>query len=139
MRNPENMFATVFAMLLDTKTGVLTFANAGHEPPLLLGRERSFLKMENGMALGLFANIISYSGADNVSFSCTRMGQVYSVTFSDNGVPFDPVNAYIYEKDFEELDTGGMGIKLAKMNSSDMVYACIDNRNVLTLKFDIRE
>ena len=269
-RNTENMFATVFVMMLNTKTGLLTYANAGHEAPVFLGSEVSFLKMQPGMAIGLFedadivteeiklndgegiliytdgvtdstnadmeqygkenlvktvygaytengnlwradkvvkavtaslkeysknreqfdditctaivfnkndgkelssdiasfnavkqemisalgdndesrrmilaceeifANIISYSGADDVSFACIRMGQVYSVTFSDNGVPFDPVNAYIREKSFEELDTGGMGIKLAKMNSSDMVYTRVNNRNNLTLKFDIK-
>ena len=43
------------------------------------------------------------------------------------------------EKSFEELDTGGMGIKLARMNSDDMVYARRQNRNVLTLKFYIKD
>ena len=268
--NPENMFATVFAMMLNRKTGDLTFANAGHEPPLLLGREGGFLKMKPGMALGLFedadivteelrlddgegllvytdgvteainkdkaqygreglekavysayndnggswradktvgsvikalneytkdqqqfdditcgalvysksdgkelsadiasfkavkqemvsslgdtdesrqmilaceeifVNIINYSWADDVTFSCSRMGQVYSVTFSDNGVPFDPVSAYIREKSFEELDTGGMGIKLARTYSKEMIYTRDNNRNILTLKFDIK-
>ncbi len=270
MRNPENMFATVFALLLNTKTGLLTFANAGHESPLLLRGETEYLKMDHGMALGLFAdskiiteelrlnvgegilvytdgvtetinkdkvqygreglkktvdkayaeggsystdkvvqsvagsleeyaeglqqfdditcvalvynengekglspdirsfkavkqamlsslgdnedsrcmilaceeifsNIVNYSGADNVSFACKRMGQIYSVTFTDNGTPFDPTEAKIREKDFEDLDTGGMGIKLARMYSNDMVYIRAKNMNILTLKFELRE
>jgi adenylate cyclase len=33
--NPESLFITAFAGLLDTRTGALQFCNAGHEPPLL--------------------------------------------------------------------------------------------------------
>ena len=70
--------------------------------------------------------------------SCKYMGRIYSVTFSDNGAAFDPVSADVREKDFEELDTGGMGIKLAKMYSNDMIYARTNGRNVLTMKFNIK-
>jgi adenylate cyclase len=33
--NPEQLFVTVFAGLLDISTGELEFANAGHEPPFM--------------------------------------------------------------------------------------------------------
>jgi serine phosphatase RsbU (regulator of sigma subunit)/CHASE2 domain-containing sensor protein len=33
--NPEALFVTAFAGILDTRTGALAFCNAGHEPPLL--------------------------------------------------------------------------------------------------------
>lgn len=52
--NPENMFATVFALILDAETGIVSFANAGHEAPLMLGREPAYLKVTPGIALGLF-------------------------------------------------------------------------------------
>ena len=61
------------------------------------------------------------------------------MTFSDNGIPFDPVNADIRKKEFEELDTGGMGIMLARENSKEMIYNRIDDRNVLTLSFEVYE
>jgi serine phosphatase RsbU (regulator of sigma subunit) len=32
--NPESLFVTVFAGVLDTRTGSLAYSNAGHEPPL---------------------------------------------------------------------------------------------------------
>ena len=31
--NPESLFITAFAGILDTRTGILEFCNAGHEPP----------------------------------------------------------------------------------------------------------
>lgn len=269
LSNPENMFATVFAMILNTRTGVVRYANAGHEPPLILKKESSFLDMDHGVALGLFedsgiimeelilkdgegiliytdgitesinengvqfgksrlmtsinrsyalcenshdpdilvrglvssvkghsnaleqfdditcaaltykkmeeskikpdlesfydirqaimsslgdssstrriilaceeifANIVNYSTADSVSFSGEKMGNVYSVTFTDNGVPFDPVNSVIKEKKFEELADGGMGINLVKKTANEMVYMRLDERNILTLNFNI--
>ena len=54
--NPENMFATVSALMLDTETGIVTIANAGHEKPLILSREPCYLDVMSGVALGLFEN-----------------------------------------------------------------------------------
>lgn len=273
LANPENMFATIFLLSLDVKTGIMRYANAGHNPPILLSEKTSFLKMESGMALGLFydavieensiqlsdgdgiliytdgiteatdkdnslygeerllkevsscydseseligarelvdsvvasvkrhcgdseqfddmtcaaliyrkegegkqtltpdiaafrhvkeailrslgeseytrtvilaceeifANIVAYSGADNVYFTSKRSGDTYSVSFSDNGVPFDPVMAKVQDKEFEELDNGGMGIMLARMYSREMNYNRIDDRNYLVLKFNTKE
>ena len=34
--NPESLFVTAFAGVLDTRTGSLAYCNAGHEPPLAL-------------------------------------------------------------------------------------------------------
>ncbi|MCR5403610.1 MAG: SpoIIE family protein phosphatase [Butyrivibrio sp.] len=272
LANPENMFATVFVLLLDVTTGKMKYANAGHNPPLLLSEKSAFMEVESGMALGLFddtvieekslslkdgegiliytdgitesiddrkelfgekrlqeeadfifnqdrefcsaretvigikeavnrhcagceqfddmtciaviyhkeeeggkelspdiasfklvrkailgslgesehtrkvilaceeifANIVSYSGADNVYFTIKRSGDTYSVTYSDNGVPFDSVSAKIQSKEFEELDTGGMGIMLARMYSRDMNYNRIGDRNYLEMKFNIK-
>lgn len=50
--NPENMFATLIAAIFDPITGVLTFANAGHTPPLMVGG--AYLAPDPGIALGLF-------------------------------------------------------------------------------------
>ena len=55
----------------------------------------------------------------------------------DNGEAFDPVNAKPVEKKFEELDLGGMGIKLARQFSRDMNYKREMERNILALTIDI--
>lgn len=34
--NPEDLFVTLFAMILDLDTGALEYCNAGHEPPVLV-------------------------------------------------------------------------------------------------------
>lgn len=54
-QNPEGMFVTLFAMLIDPKTGAVRFANAGHNPPVLLrDGTAQYLKPKPGIALGLF-------------------------------------------------------------------------------------
>ena len=84
----------------------------------------------------IFTNIVNYSGAKNVSFYFERTEKLCAVTFFDDGVPFDPVTVNLRDKAFEELDTGGMGIRLARMNTKEMVYNRIDNTNQLVLRFD---
>ncbi len=54
-QNPEGMFVTVFIMLIDSKTGTVRYANAGHNPPVIIKDGRaSFIKPKTGVALGLF-------------------------------------------------------------------------------------
>jgi sigma-B regulation protein RsbU (phosphoserine phosphatase) len=54
-QNPEGMFVTVFALLLDPLTGTVQFANAGHNPPVLIvNGSAAYLKPKPGIALGLF-------------------------------------------------------------------------------------
>jgi sigma-B regulation protein RsbU (phosphoserine phosphatase) len=53
--NDESMFVTVFACLLDVTTGVLSFANAGHNKPLIArsGGTYEFLELKRGLPLGV--------------------------------------------------------------------------------------
>jgi len=52
--NNTSMFATVFCGILDTRTGEVEFANAGHNPPLVCsgGEHFKFLQLEKGFVLG---------------------------------------------------------------------------------------
>src|SRR5262249_577619 len=52
---PGNRFITLFYAVYDTKTGSLTYVNAGHTPPLLLRQQGEVERLhEGGVALGLF-------------------------------------------------------------------------------------
>ena len=42
------------------------------------------------------------------------------MTLEDSGIPFDPLSKQKVEKDFEELDSGGMGIPLILELVSDV-------------------
>lgn len=55
--NNTSMFATVFCGLMDTRTGVIEFANAGHNPPLVCpsGGAFEYLQTGKGFVLGPMA------------------------------------------------------------------------------------
>lgn len=46
--NPESLFVTVFAGVLDTRTGRLEYCNAGHEPPFVLGPDGKIARLAAG-------------------------------------------------------------------------------------------
>ena len=52
--NPEGMFITVLVCVLDPQTGMTRMANAGHMPPLVIGRNVREITIEPGILLGLF-------------------------------------------------------------------------------------
>ena len=67
--NPENdssMFVTVFCAILDTTTGEITFANAGHPPPFHYDSVNGFkyVKVPRGFVIGPMPD---------VNFTCQKM------------------------------------------------------------------
>ena len=52
--NESQMFVTMFAGILDLRTGVIEYSDGGHEPPFILcrGRGVQLFEKENGLALG---------------------------------------------------------------------------------------
>jgi serine phosphatase RsbU (regulator of sigma subunit) len=55
LRNARaNLFVTVFFGVLDPVNGILSYANAGHNPPFLVGEQNGIKTLENtGMPLGI--------------------------------------------------------------------------------------
>jgi sigma-B regulation protein RsbU (phosphoserine phosphatase) len=56
--NEQAMFVTVFLAILNYKTGELTYANAGHNPPYMVSSNGNvkLLKTKHGIAMGVFEN-----------------------------------------------------------------------------------
>ena len=68
---------------------------------------------------------------------CKRNDAGFVVEFTDDGKAFDPAGFSAIERDFYDLDSGGMGIKLARMNSKEMHYERRDEKNHLSISFDL--
>lgn len=59
LESVASMFVTVFYGILDCKTGVLTYANGGHNPPYIIKKDNSVssLELTGGIALGVLDDI----------------------------------------------------------------------------------
>ena len=53
--NEPSMFVTLFVGVLDLATGLLTYSNAGHNAPLLIGRGVGLLPCDANLPLGVMA------------------------------------------------------------------------------------
>jgi sigma-B regulation protein RsbU (phosphoserine phosphatase) len=56
--NPQSMFVTVFLCVIDLATGRMSYANGGHNPPLisLSGAPYEFMELKKGVPSGMFEN-----------------------------------------------------------------------------------
>jgi sigma-B regulation protein RsbU (phosphoserine phosphatase) len=53
------MFATAFCAILDIRTGEVRFANAGHNPPLIIDSQKArYLTLKPGFVLGPMENTV---------------------------------------------------------------------------------
>lgn len=61
--NESNMFVTLFVGVLDLKTGILDYCNAGHNPPIIIAPtgEVSYMSVKPNIPVGLFDSF-NYSG-----------------------------------------------------------------------------
>lgn len=67
-RNDAMLFVTAFACVVDTATGEVRFANAGHNPPVLKQNGKlSYLKCKPGLVLGAM-DVVRYREG---SFTCS--------------------------------------------------------------------
>ena len=82
-----------------------------------------------------FVNIVSYSGASGIWYSVDEGEGGLRIVLEDDGIPFDPLTGETQNREFEELDDGGMGIGLIRATVRKASYRWTDGRNVLDLLF----
>ena len=87
----------------------------------------------------VLSNIVSYSGAKTLAFSCRKLDAELHLCFTDDGVPFDPTTAEIKEKEVHELDQGGMGLSIIRKSVSSFRYERKDSRNNLFMTFRLED
>ena len=83
----------------------------------------------------IFVNIAHYSGADEAIINCSLENDKLEITFSDSGVPFNPLAKP--DPDFtlnaEEREIGGLGIFLTKKFMDTVSYEYKDGMNCLRI------
>jgi serine phosphatase RsbU (regulator of sigma subunit) len=64
-QNPLEMFVTVFYGILNLRTGVLSYANGGHNPPIIVREDGRVteLPVTGGMAMGIMAGLTYEQGS----------------------------------------------------------------------------
>lgn len=94
----------------------------------------------------LFVNIAHYAYSPDIGEVTIRVEvqeepPVVSVTFLDNGAPFDPLAKEDPDVTLpsEERPIGGLGIYMVKKSMDDIVYEYKDGQNILTIKKKIEK
>ena len=83
----------------------------------------------------IYANIVNYSKATLASISYRIENGKLCLSFTDNGVPYNPLKASEPDTTLsaEEREIGGLGIFMVKKMTESMEYEYVDDKNVLTL------
>lgn len=79
---PSTKFLTLFYGNLDPRTGLLTYSNGGHNPPLVMRRDGEVQRLEaGGLAIGIFPNEVYAEGS--VAFQPGDVLLIYSDGISE--------------------------------------------------------
>ena len=83
----------------------------------------------------IFVNIAHYSGADEAIINCNFENDKLEITFSDSGVPFNPLAKPDPDitLNAEEREIGGLGIYLTKKFMDTVSYEYKDGMNCLRI------
>ena len=110
---PGTRFITLFYSVFDMSTGELTYVNAGHTPPLVLGSGGVTRLHEGGVALGLFDASTFQTG--RMTLGANDLLAIYSdgITEAEDpkGHPFD-------ERGLEEILLAERGNNVAAIGSA---------------------
>lgn len=83
----------------------------------------------------IYTNILHYSKASNVEISYKIEEGKLFLSFSDNGIPYDPLEAPDPDITLsaKEREIGGLGIFMVKKMSEKMEYVYEEDRNILKI------
>ena len=89
----------------------------------------------------LFGNIAHYAYNPEIGQATVRVEVIedplaVTITFIDNGVPYDPLAKADPDTTLsaEEREIGGLGIYMVKKSMDDITYEYKDGQNILTIK-----
>lgn len=89
----------------------------------------------------LFSNIAHYSYNPEIGQATVRVEVMenplaVSITFIDNGVPYDPLSKEDPDLTLsaEERQIGGLGIYMVKESMDEIIYEYKDGQNILSIK-----
>ena len=89
----------------------------------------------------LFGNIAHYAYNPKVGQATVRVEVIenplaVTITFIDNGMPYDPLAKADPDTTLsaEEREIGGLGIYMVKKSMDDITYEYKDGQNILTIK-----
>ena len=109
----SKMFTTVFIGLLDTKSGVFEYANAGHNPPLIYrssDQQATYLDV-SGVALGIFND--AHFASHRTMLSSDDILMLYT-----DGL-IEAIDAH--EEEYGEERLSSLLQRVASQNASDMI------------------
>ncbi len=85
----------------------------------------------------ILVNIIEYSGTEKIQLILTSRSDRLTVRFDDTGTAFDPFAEPPLEKEFEEYETGGMGIRMVTEIAESTSYHRISEHNITVITFKL--
>ena len=93
----------------------------------------------------LFSNIAHYAYNPEIGQATVRVEVIedplaVTITFIDNGVPYDPLAKADPDTTLsaEERDIGGLGVYMVKKSMDDITYEYKDGQNILKIKKNLR-
>ena len=83
----------------------------------------------------IFSNIVKFSSATHVRLVCRSENGRIILTFTDDGIPFDPLAQQDPDLSPAGLrrKAGGLGIYITRQNMDELSYSRSEEKNILTL------
>jgi len=136
---PGTRFITLLFAVYDPASGILTYVNAGHMPPLLVRHDGSTERLaDGGIALGMFTQ--STYAAGHVTIEPEDLLAIYSdgITEAENphGVPFDEegletaLRAHCHDSSLPGV--GAAVVRAVEQHTADKRFA--DDLTILLLR-----